>query len=285
MGRRGEADVSGGEAGDVPVRGRSVLLFDGKAFSEANHPPVAEFPLSLTVNGVELATLICSPHDLTFLVGGFLRMQGLVRSADDILAMSVCQDVGIANVQIRGKVPERLKPTLTSGCGTGITYNILPFTPQPVSVDDCPTFSPNDIFTMMNELGRRSERYKAHGGIHSSAIGDGGSLLLHAEDLGRHNTLDRIAGEALFRNIDLSGKILVTSGRVSTEMAGKAAALGIVLIASRTSPTDRAVRMCEEFSITLVGYVRGGRFKLYANPRRMAMQTDGAPRRFGQVSG
>jgi FdhD protein len=194
-----------------------------------------------------------------------------VKSPDDFLALSVCPDFGVALVHIRGSVPDRLKPTLTSGCGAGITFNLaLPSPPQGKPADGRPVYSPADIFAMMHELSRRAEGYKDRGGIHSAAVGDGRSVLLHAEDIGRHNTLDRIAGEAFFKNIDLSGKILVTSGRVSSEMVAKAASLGIALIASRTSPTDMAVRMCDETGMTLVGYARGGRFNLYAHPWRIA---------------
>jgi FdhD protein len=124
----------------------------------------------------------------------------------------------------------------------------------------------------MEELAKKAEGYRSHGGIHSAAVGEtDGTLLLFAEDLGRHNTLDRIAGEALFRGIDLAGKLLVTSGRVSTEMAAKAARLGMALIASRTSATDHAVRLCEAAGIGLVGYVRGGKFTVYAHPQQLAV--------------
>jgi len=253
-----------------PGKKTSPLLYDGHRLSVADHHPVEEFPLALTVNGVELATLIASPHDLSYLVGGFLRMQGMVQSADDILALSVCQDFGAAFVKIRGEVPGRLKPTLTSGCGAGITFNLnLPPSPPEDPAGGHPVFSPDEIYATMGEMARRAERHKAHGGIHSAAVGNGRTVLLHAEDIGRHNTLDRIAGEALFKGINLSGMILATSGRVSSEMVAKAAALGIALIASRTSPTDMAVRMCEEHGITLVGYARGTRFTLYTHPWRI----------------
>jgi FdhD protein len=121
----------------------------------------------------------------------------------------------------------------------------------------------------MNHLSSRAEQYKSHGGIHSAAVGRRGELMLYAEDLGRHNTLDRIAGEALFKGIDLNGTMLVTSGRVSTEMVAKGALLGVRLIASRTSPTDMAIRLCGQSAICLVGYVRGGRFTVYSQPERI----------------
>ena len=235
---------------------------------------VREFPLVLHVNGREIATLIASPHDLRFLVAGFLRLQGFVESLADFHMFAVCDDFGIANVKIRNELPERLKPVLTSGCGTGVTFS-LDNVAHGEANGSAPDVAPDAVFRLMEELARRADNYKSHGGIHSAAVGDGeGRLLLFAEDIGRHNTLDRIAGEALFKGIDLAGKILVTSGRVSTELAAKCARLGITLIASRTSATDMAVKMCDEAGIALIGYVRGGKFTVYAHHERIALPVE-----------
>ena len=130
--------------------------------------------------------------------------------------------------------------------------------------------TPAALFSAMDELARRAHSYKLHGGIHSAAVAAGdGTLLLYAEDIGRHNTIDRLAGEALFRGVDLSGRMLITSGRISSEMAAKAALLDVSLVASRTSPTDMAVKICGQAGITLVGYVRGGRFTVYTHSERI----------------
>ncbi|NVN98420.1 MAG: formate dehydrogenase accessory sulfurtransferase FdhD [Geobacteraceae bacterium] len=228
---------------------------------------VAEFPVPLTVNGREIATLVASPHDLNYLVAGFMRLQGFVSSSDDFELFSVCKDFGAANVRIKGELPVALKPFLTSGCGTGITFTL----PAALKVSSENRFTPEQILFLMDSLAKQADRYRTHGGIHSAAVGDGERMILYAEDLGRHNTVDRIAGEALFKGIDLSGLMMVTSGRVSTEMAAKAAQLGIALIASRTSPTDMAVKLCEESGITLIGYVRGGRFQIYSYPDRVQL--------------
>jgi FdhD protein len=229
---------------------------------------VSEFPLTLTVNGRELATLVASPHALNFLVAGFLRLQGFVSTLDDFEMFSVCQDFGAANVRIKGELPERLKPVLTSGCGTGISFSMPTALPAAVVSR---SYTPDQVFSLMELLGKEADRYRSHGGIHSAAVGDGERMILYAEDLGRHNTLDRIAGEALFKQIPLEGLMLVTSGRVSTEMAAKAAQLGISLIASRTSPTDMAVRLCSDAGITLIGYLRGGRFQVYCHHERLQL--------------
>jgi len=212
-----------------------------KGFLHADEGEVVqEFPVPLVVNGSEIATLVASPHELNFLVAGFLRLQGFVSSPDDFELFSVCKDFGAANVRIKGTLPEKLKPVLTSGCGTGVTFS----TPGPLTIESGMEFTPAQVFNLMDDLGKRAEKYRTHGGIHSAAVGDGERMTLYAEDLGRHNTLDRIAGEALFKGIELQGLMLVTSGRISTEMAAKAGQLGIPLIASRTSPTDMAVKLC-----------------------------------------
>ncbi len=225
---------------------------------------VKEFPLKLLVNGREMATLIASPHDLRYLVAGFLRLQGFVDSLADFHMLSVCEDFGVANVMIKGEIPGELRPVLTSGCGTGVTFNLEKGDRKYNDGSGTGVVRPEAVFRLMEGLARMAEGYKSHGGIHSAAVGDGdGNLILYAEDLGRHNTLDRIAGEALLKGIELNGSFLVTSGRVSTEMAAKAARLGVVLIASRTSPTDMAVKICGDAGMILIGYVRGGKFTVY----------------------
>lgn len=252
---------------------KTIHIYSNGRLEEKQSGIVREFPLVLHVNGREIATLIASPHDLRFLVAGFLRNQGFVERAGDFHMLAVCDDFGIASVRIRSELPERLKPVLTSGCGTGVTFTMESGGTARVR-DHLPVVSPDAVFRLMEELARRADNYRSHGGIHSAAVGDReGNLLLFAEDIGRHNTLDRIAGEALFTGIDLAGTILVTSGRVSTEMAAKCARLGIALIASRTSATDMAVKMCDEAGIALIGYVRGGKFTVYAHRERLAVAT------------
>jgi FdhD protein len=234
---------------------------------------VREFPLKLMVNGREIATLIASPHDLRFLVAGFLRLQGFVDNVSDFHMLSVCEDFGVANVRIKGEIPGELRPVLTSGCGTGVTFNMEIRAPEPNGECRARIFKPDVVFHLMEGLARKAEGYKCHGGIHSAAVGDAdGNLMLYAEDLGRHNTLDRIAGEALLRGVELEGTILVTSGRVSTEMAAKAARLGVSLIASRTSPTDMAVKICRDAEIALIGYARGGKFTVYNGAERFDLR-------------
>ena len=235
---------------------------------QAERTVVEEYPLRLRVNGRELATLVCSPHQLNFLLVGFFRLQGFIDSLDDILSMGVCSEYGLAELRLRTELPERLQPTLTSGCGTGISYNLPQNLLNPVQQRPR-SYSSEGLFRLMKELHNLTEQYRSHGGIHSAAIGDDDGLLLHAEDIGRHNTLDRLAGEALFKGIEAKDKMLVTSGRISSEMVAKAARLGVGLMASRTSPTDRAIELCEQAGITMVGYLRGNSLEIFSHPQQL----------------
>ncbi|MBE0501269.1 MAG: formate dehydrogenase accessory sulfurtransferase FdhD [Desulfuromonadales bacterium] len=238
----------------------------------AHRHVVEEYPLRLRVNGRELATLICSPHQLNFLLVGFFRLQGFVESLDDIQSLGICADFGLAEVRLKGELPAELQPTLTSGCGTGISYN-LPRQLRSDAPERLRKYTSDSLFRLMSQLAKQAEQYRSHGGIHSAAIGDENGLLLFAEDIGRHNTFDRLAGEAWFKGIELHNKMLVTSGRVSTEMVAKAARLGIGLIASRTSATDKAIKLCEQAGITLIGYLRGETLEVYSRPQQLQITT------------
>lgn len=246
-----------------------IRVVQGQA-EQVERKVVEEYPLRLRVNGRDLATLVCSSHQLNFLLAGFFRLQGFIDSLNDILSMGVCHEYGLADLRIRSELPERLQPTLTSGCGTGITYNLPQTYLNSVRLHSR-RYRSEELFSLMKELHGQAEQYRSHGGIHSAAIGDAAGLLLYAEDIGRHNTLDRLAGEALFRQIELQDKMLVTSGRVSTEMVAKAARLGIGLIASRTSPTGESIDLCEQAGITLVGYLRGNSMEIYSHEEQLLL--------------
>jgi FdhD protein len=243
---------------------------------------VEEYPLRLRINGCELATLVCSPHQLNFLLAGFLHLQGFADSLDDILALGVCADFGLAEIRLKKALPEKLEPTLTSGCGTGISFNL----PHHLLKETRPrqrNYTSDSLFLLMRQLAQKTELYRKHGGIQAAAVGDEDGLLLHTEDIGRHNTLDRLAGEALFRKVDLRDKMLITSGRISTEMVATAARLGIGLLASRSSPTNRAIELGKQAGITLVGYLRGESLEVYSHPQHLQLSASG--QRISGISG
>ena len=133
---------------------KKIFTYAKGVLSEDEGEVVTEFPVPLIVNGREIATLIASPHELKYLVAGFLRLQGFVSSPDDFELLSVCQDFGAANVRIKGEMPERLKPVLTSGCGSGVTFSM----PRSAEVTSGKEYTPAQIFALMDELGKRDRK-------------------------------------------------------------------------------------------------------------------------------
>jgi FdhD protein len=121
----------------------------------------------------------------------------------------------------------------------------------------------------MKQLNERAELYKYCGGVHTSALGNNSDLLVIAEDIGRHNTLDKIMGECLLTKLSTKEKVLLTTGRISSEMLSKAVRMKTPIVVSRSSPTDRSISLAQELGITLVGYVRGSRLSVYTHNERV----------------
>jgi len=111
--------------------------------------------------------------------------------------------------------------------------------------------------------------YPVTRGVHASALCTPAGLLLMAEDVGRHNTLDKLWGKAMQAGVSTRGRIIVTTGRISSEMLGKAVKMGAPVIASRTSPTSRSVALARAWGMTLAGYIRRGGFRVYAGEERL----------------
>src|SRR5438552_13792016 len=123
---------------------------------------------------------------------------------------------------------------------------------------------PTEQAARMKDLFQAALHYQRARGIHGAALSDADRLLIVAEDVGRHNAVDKVKGEALRRGIPTEDLILLSTGRVSSEMLLKAARMGVPLVASRTSPTEMAVALAEQLNVTVCGYVRGDSLNVYA---------------------
>jgi FdhD protein len=129
--------------------------------------------------------------------------------------------------------------------------------------------SAQDILAMVKEFQQRSEVFKVTGGVHSAALCDTKSILLFNEDIGRHNAIDKIFGECLLKDIMTDDHVVITSGRISSEILLKVAKRNIPILISKSAPTDLGVRLADALGITLLGFVRGKRFNAYTNYSRV----------------
>ena len=241
---------------------RSFLQLKGGRLEEVKSEVVREQPLVISVNGQKFVTLLCSPLKLDCLVVGYLWLEKVITSLDDIAQLQVSDVDGRADVTLTHEVELPSERILTSGCGGGITFRIDPrLFPK---VHSSLRVRPEQLFQQMKRLYAEAINYRTSRGIHGAALTDGDRLLIVTEDVGRHNAVDKIKGEALLKGIPTTERILLSTGRVSSEMLLKAARMGVPLVASRTSPTEMAVGLAEQLGITVVGYVRPDSLNLYA---------------------
>jgi FdhD protein len=251
---------------------RSFIQLKGGRVAEVKSEVVREQPLVVYVNGTKFVTLLCSPLKLDCLVLGYLWLEKVIASVDDVVRLEVSEVDGRADVTLAREVELPTERILTSGCGGGITFRIDPRLFS--RIDSRVRVRPEQISRRMRELFAAAENYRASRGIHGAALSDGEKLLIVAEDVGRHNAVDKIMGEALLRNIPTRDRILLSTGRISSEMLLKAARMSVPVVASRTSPTEMAVSLAEQLGLTVVGYVRPDGLNLYAGD---ALLLDGAP--------
>jgi FdhD protein len=240
---------------------RTYLRIRGSETEELTGEVVREQPLTVYVNGERFLTLLCSPLDLDALILGYLWMEKIIAGIDEVTACEISVVDGRADVTLAHAVTLPTERILTSGCGGGITFRIdhrlFPRVQSSLRV------RPGQLTARMKDLFAAAVQYRRSRGIHGAALADGERLLLVAEDVGRHNAVDKIKGQALMRGIPTEDRILLSTGRVSSEMLLKAARMGVPVVASRTSPTEMAVALAEQLDITVCGYVRPDSLNVY----------------------
>ncbi len=230
---------------------------------------IDERPLTLLVNDVRWVTLMCTPVQLRELVLGFLSAEGVIASLEEVRRLRIDPEAGLARVELTHPVELPRERILTSGCVGGLTFADLAAVHPPLGPS--PPYTPEQIWRAMADLLAAARLYRRARGVHSAALSDGRRLLAVAEDVGRHNTLDKLRGRALLDGLATRGRLLVSTGRISSEMLHKAAAMGIAVVASRSSPTRLSVALARSWRIALVGYVRRGRMRVYAGPERLGL--------------
>ena len=228
--------------------------------------PVEEV-ITLYVNGRPLVSLMCTPTRLEELALGFLFNEGLIEGLDDVAVVELCGEGQCVDVWLEHDLETPQLRVITSGCSGGTTFEDVANAYH--RVESGLRVTPQQVTHLMQEFSQATALYRRAGGIHGAALADGDRVLCVAEDIGRHNALDKIAGICLRQGRPMQDRILLTTGRVSSEMLSKVGRMGVPIIASPTSPTSLSIQLAQAWSITLIGYTRRRSFRVYAGAERV----------------
>ena len=237
-----------------------------------------DVPVEIFVEKEPFRTLLASPGLERELAVGHLLAEGIIDSVEEVERV-VSKEY---KVLVSLKTDRRLRleaskanRLIIPSCGSISNLpNLLDRLRRPY-VGSQIRVSPTAIHGMIRELNLRARVYKATGGTHGAMLCSGdGKVLAHAEDVGRHNAVDKVIGRLALEGGDFSGRVLVSTGRQSSYMVLKAARVGIPVVASQAGPLDSGVKVAEETGITLICFARGRRMNIYTHPKRVLLEEE-----------
>ena len=253
----------------APTEKIDTGFYNGEKTSRISEQVIREEPVGIFLNNRKVATIACTGIHLEELAAGFLRSAGIIRVQKDIEKITTSVEKSRVDVFTKnGVISEPGSPEIfimssgARGKGSGKAQSTIA---SDISI------SAKKAVDFMEELLSSSRLHKMTHGTHCSALADTEKIIVSRDDIGRHNTIDMLGGYTLLNDIDCSDKIIVKTGRVSSEIAGKVWTLGIPIIISHSVPTSEAVGILRDAGITLIGHVRGGTFKIYSNERRVRL--------------
>lgn len=251
-----------------------ILKVTEESSSNVEDVVAREAPLTIIFNNQELVTLLCTPKDVNYLAIGFLSSEALLENKDDIKQISIDDVRGVVRVETKEEITMAnellFKRLITSGCGRGASFYTAADVQKRAKVESRTEISAAEVSSLVRDFQHHSELYKTTGGVHSAALCDTRNILVFNEDIGRHNAIDKIFGECLMKDIETDGRIIVTSGRISSEILLKVSRRNIPIIISKSAPTDLGVKLANDLGITLLGFARGKRMNVYTNSWRLA---------------
>ncbi len=238
---------------------------------------VTEYPITIILNDQEFATIVCSPEHIDELVIGFLASEGIISHIEDIKEIQVIETTGKAIVTTHrvNKFNEMVhsKRYVTSCCGKSrqsfYFYNDARIV-KPIEIKN-KLISIEDCFQLMEMMQQSSTVFQETGGVHNAALCDKDGIVVARTDIGRHNALDKIYGYCLQNSISIEDKIIVFSGRISSEVLLKVAKIKCGVVLSKSAPTELALNLADELGITTVGFIRNQALNIYTNPERIRM--------------
>ncbi len=263
------------------LRPREVIRWKGARSAPDRVDLVPEHRLTIVLDGQTLVNLLCLPEKMDHLALGFLHAEGFISSIRDVdsVTMSETDDSYRAEVT-RRQIPESSPPiagrewVMGTGCGGGLSTTGFSSTVTAPGLESGLRVDPMVLSQAMVELSGRAVLYRQSRSCHSAAlVRPGGEVIHFAEDLGRHNAVDKVNGSRVKAGGPEPNFILMTTGRITSEVSWKAVRMECPIVASPSAPSLRAVDMAAESGITLVGRLRGQGMLVYTHSWRVNTDT------------
>lgn len=254
-------------------KGWEIVRFDGEIPSLEDEIISTESPLTVMLNGQEFATMVCSFTDLEDLIVGFLASEGVIRFYDDIASLSIDETQGFAHVELKKPIDKmqinHSKRFIGSCCGKSRQFYFQSDVKTAKTVRSKLAITVSQCYSLMRQLEELSTAFKETGGVHNAAFGTVDDILALRTDIGRHNALDKIYGDIIKNRLPLKDKVIMFSGRISSEVLLKVSKIGIGMILSKSAPTDLGLKLANDLGITVVGFVRDTKMNVYTHPDRI----------------
>lgn len=251
----------------------TVYKYEEDFLAELEDLAAIEFPLTIWLDGEEFATIVCSPDHLSELVIGFLASEGIIRAVSQIASLQIDEGKGFAYVELKNKQVRNKEYVsrrfIGSCCGKSRQFYFHNDVQTAKTIQSKMKLSVKKCIYLMNEMQNQSSQFHLTGGIHNAALCTEEELFISRPDIGRHNALDKLYGYCLQNRISLHGKVIVFSGRISSEVVLKVAKIGVAILLSKSAPTTLALNLADDLGITAVGFIRNEKLNIYTHPERI----------------
>jgi FdhD protein len=249
-----------------PVISRKIIKVKENIIQSLEDSIAIETKIKILVNDIEIISLSATPLHIKELVVGYILTENIIKENFCPQEIEIIEEKEEIKVKIYSAGPLNLNgKTLTSGCMSSFSF----INELPESYKDNFKIEIENLFLLFKDFQKKSELYKSTGCVHYAGLAEKEKIIFLAEDIGRHNAVDKVIGYAFLNKIPLKDKILLISGRISSEMVLKTGRWKIPIIVSKSAPTSLAIELAEKIGLTIIGFLRGNRCNIYTHPYRL----------------
>lgn len=262
---------------DSSVRQIDILRIKNNQKLNLKDDIMDEDILKIIINGEKCYEMVFSVTQPTFLAAGFLFTQDIIQTKSDILEMAFDQSTKECRMTISPNALDRLKQFKSTrpvkGSSGGSLLSGLGRQTPPSLLDSTVSVNSQQVLSLIRMHQEQSQLFQQTGAVHSAGLCLGSEIISFHEDIGRHNAVDKLAGDILLNDIDVNHKIVTLSCRMSLEIVGKLVKTNIPVIISNAAPTQPAVELARKTGITMIGFARNNRFNIYTHSQRVKTDT------------